>query len=176
MPATRIQSKLQTQSRHYAIRIGLVWLIMLDTIRRSFLQHDAFDRAMFVIELLVLALIAVEGIIHIVHWVKFRWRIRRARPFHLSGLLLQDEYRERYRSNPDASAADEWMKRVDTWTEATSAKIKRCSSDAAIAFRRDSGGVIRLYGNQNSPQASYMWLETRLNNLTEIIENAHNYF
>jgi hypothetical protein len=58
------------RKRRYALRVGVVLLIMLDTLRRSFLQHDAFDRAMFVVELLVLALIAIEGLIHVVHWIK----------------------------------------------------------------------------------------------------------
>lgn len=164
------------RKRSYALRVGFVLLIMLSTLRRSFLQHDAFDRAMFVVELLVLALIAIEGIIHVVHWIKFHWRLRRVRPYRVSGLVLQDEFRVKFRSGDNVTEAIDWMRRVDDWTDATSEKLKRCSSDAAIAFRRDSGGVIRTYGNQSSPQATYMWLEARLNNLNQIIENAHSYF
>jgi hypothetical protein len=134
------------------------------------------DYVVIVIELVVAVIIGIEGFAQLVHWGRVRRHLKRVRPYHASGLALQQEFLTRFRSSNDPIAAVDWMKKVDDWTDATSEQIKRYSSEATAAFLRDSGGVIMRYGNQNSTFATYAWLEIRLNNLHGIIQDRDRYF
>jgi hypothetical protein len=151
----------------------------MDTLRRFVGQHDAFDLTMLGIELLVLAVIGVEAIVHLWHWLKIKRHKKRVRPYYSDGLELQSEYQKRFRHDPtgtDQTPVVDWMQKVSLWIDATGEQLKKYSPDAVAAFMRDSGGLIRSYGNTNSPQASYMRLEVCMNNLHEIIEQADFYF
>ena len=48
------------RKRRYITLVGVVLLTMLDTIRRAFMHHDAFDYMMLAVEVLVLGLISTN--------------------------------------------------------------------------------------------------------------------
>jgi len=165
------------RKRHYPLRLGVLVLIMLDTFRRSFLEHDAFDQAMFVFELLVLVLIAFEGLVHLWSHAKRASRIRRLRPYQMRGFALLEEYQSKYRNDTTSDGKVEWLTNVDAWEHSTVVRLQKYSADAAHAFMRDSSGVVAKWGgNPNqSVHGKYAWLQTYLNNLHEIIQNADAY-
>jgi hypothetical protein len=175
MPATRIGRK---RSRHYAIRIGLVSLIMLDTFRRAFQKHDAFDYTMLAVEILVLGLIFYELASDRLHHWKINRHKKRLRPYYSTGLQFQHEFQTHWRhisSGIHAEGALAWVTKVESWINDTNALLNKYSPEAAIAFARDSTGHIMKYGNQSSTWASYARLEACLKNLHGIIEEAEFY-
>lgn len=176
MPATRIQSKRQAQSRRYAIRIGLVLLIMLDTIRRSFLHHDAFDYTMLAVEVLVLVIIGFEAGIGMWHHFRVGHRTKRLRQCFIEGQVLQTVNVSSHQ--PEQLAP--WIAQVNTWIKTTSEYLKECSLEGAAAFLHDDTTVTRdsrmhFTGVSSHAVGTYVILQQRLNNLRDILRDHDVY-
>jgi hypothetical protein len=149
-------------------------LIMFDTIRRSFLAHDAFDRAMFVVELLVLAIIGIEAIIHTWHWRRIRRRTRRLRKCLAEGQSLQS----RAFSLRSLEEVKMWNRETNAWVEDTKALLTRYSSQASAAFSHDPGRILNLaalHRIQGDAHAQYTKLQDCLDGLLGIIEKPDVY-
>jgi hypothetical protein len=171
MPATRNQSK-----RHYAIRIGLVLLIMFDTLRRSFLHHDAFDYTMLAVEVLVLLFIGIEAGIGI--WRHFRvgHRKKRLRQYLIEGQALQTVDVSSHQREELAP----WIAQVDTWINTTGEYLKKYSLEGTAAFLHDDTTKTRdsrTHFVGVSPFASHTFaiLQQRLDNLRDILRNPDVY-
>jgi hypothetical protein len=166
------------QHRFFALRLGAILLIMLDTLRRSFLHHDAFDRTMLVIELLVLSIIALEGLLHIGRHFKVRHRSRRLYKCFFEGQTLQNRVpppsvESLKQAGLSVVAPDDWLQQVHKWSDSTNRLVRRYSPDASVMFLHSRGinfGVVEWDRIHQSAKAAYSELYQQLNNLRAIIE------
>jgi hypothetical protein len=150
-------------------------LSAVDTIRRSFLKHDAFDYAMIVIELAVLLLIAGEIGVHAKRYFRHRRRTRRILDFLSEGQRFQQKAPSLGAGVEEMSA---WIDCVKAWSEQTSSLLSRYSSEASSSFFHKSGGVYESFGYGHVAQGAQEWyitLQGRLNNLREIMEKPEVY-
>ena len=150
-------------------------LIMLDTLMRSFLRHDAFDRAMLVIELLVLFIIGFEAVVHAWGHFKVAHRLKHVRARFAEGQELQ-------RNAPQLGARSEdvtrWVMNVDAWVNATNRLLTGYSYQASASFLHDPGHMFRLvtaHQIASAAESPYAQLQDRLNNLKRIIETPNVY-
>ena len=163
------------KGRHYTLRIGVVLLIMLDTLRHIFSGTRPIDAVMLVVELLVLAIIAVEALVHLMHWFKIRRRMKRLRERFAEGQAL-------HHAPPSMGTAPEealaWNRKVEAWIDVTKALLDGYSAQASMSFQHDPGREFRLAATHKiatAAELAYTRLQDCLNNLREIIENPDVY-
>jgi hypothetical protein len=159
------------RTRQYTFRIGIVLLIMLDTLRRSFLHHDAFDRAMLVVELLVLFLIGVEIAYHVVRHYVVRHRISVLyRCLSEGELLLIDA--------PKSGTAEDikpWCDKAENWEKETANTLGTYSVHAGIAFLHSDGSITPAREIISIARDDCRYLQQCINNLLGIIEKPDVY-
>jgi hypothetical protein len=164
-------------SRGLAIRFCLVAMIMCDTIRRMVEGTRPIDWILLVIEIAVLAVIAIE-------YGERKYKETR-RGKRLAAILVQLSKGQEIQSQaPPAGTTDEsiataWIERVEAWNADTLKLLAGYSSQAATAFVHESGGPSLTYrGVTGTAQARnwYSGLQSRLNNLQSIMEKPEVYF
>jgi len=173
MPATRIQSK--AHSRHYAIRIGLVMVITADTLRRMIYGTRPIDYVMLVVEILVLLLIFGEIAVHANRYFRHRRRSGEVLKRLIKGQKLQSESPG---TSGSGSLVTPWITATKEWANQTNDLLLKYSRAASAAFLHDVGGadVSFGFGHVNAfAQHAYVQLQTRLNNLRDILENPDVY-
>jgi len=151
-------------------------LILCDTIRRMIEGTRPIDWVMFVIELLVLALIAYE----VGDGIYRKWRTRR---FSSAVLQLMTQGQIIQRDAPTAGTVDEatsaaWVESAKTWMGQAYDSLTAYSAQAAAAFIHDGGGFSVNYGGITGLAQARNWYATllsRLNNLRRIMENPEAY-
>jgi hypothetical protein len=146
-------------------------LIMLQTLKQ-FSESTAYAISMWIMEFLVLALIAYEigAAIWRHHVVKIR----------LNVLFRAMDSGHKLLNSPPPSASTQadtvaWRKSVETWMEQTRAILNGYSSQAEASFLHDEHAIPGNAPHTSAPSV-FMLLAQRLNNLRSIMEKPEVYF
>ena len=150
------------QVRRRVLYASVVLLMMLDTLKR-FSDSTAYAISMWLMELLVLLLIAYEVVAAIC-----RHRVVKRR---LNTLFKSME--KGHKLEEDVPHPGWPSDRISTWIQETQALLKSYSAQAEIAFLHDPHVIPPNYP---LPVREYHLLVTRLNNLRAIMENPEVYF
>lgn len=129
---------------------------------------------MLVVELLVLAIIALESVVHVYHWLKIRRRMKRIRGYLSKGHELQSDV-----PRDDRTQVLPWTERVNSWITETNQYLGGHSQEASISFMHFGGGMVRhlVYpGVHFDAQECFANLQERLDNLRGIMERPDVYF
>jgi len=155
------------------IYLGAVLVITADTIRRIFGDSRPIDIAMLIIELLVLLLIAAEGVVNIFHWHSKRSTTSRLRQFLAQGQDLYD--------NPPPPQASEqeghtWEAKVQDWTKTVYSFLSEKAKLAAPVFDH-APPVFQTFTHISIRiEQLYFQLDGRLKTLLSIMEKPNVYF
>ena len=145
---------------------------MLDTLRRLFTEPRPIDWAMLVIELLVLALIAIEVIPEQINKGKLR-----KREAVLANLVAVAYSLQQSVPMPthEQTVKDDWTKAVHRWEFDTGQYLKNsCSVLAYGAFHQDLMMQLPIPTTVADPHA-YRLLMERMENLRRIVESPEAY-
>jgi hypothetical protein len=171
---------MRRKTRYYATRVGALLILIVDTLRRAFLKHDAFDYTMLVVEILVLALIGAEIAYHI--WRGFKVGRRKKRlleDLRKGQYLLGNAPRSRIGENaPSREEMDAWIYSVVGWSAKTDALLRKYSAEARAAFIHDPGAIltpVALNDLHSYMHGTYISLQRHLNNLRDLIEKSDVY-
>jgi len=159
-------------ARYYTLRIGIVVVIICETLKRILYGAKPIDKTMLVVELLVLALIAGEVGHKVLRYFKVKHRVKRLQEKLAEGQQLQTE--AALSRNP----SQEWVKQVNNWINLTEGQLKRYSPQASLSFQHDPGAMFNPFvadSFQPEAKATYLRLQHCLNNLRRIIETSDVY-
>jgi len=166
------------KTRHYTLRIGIVIVIICDTLKRILYGARPIDKTSLVVELLVLALITYEVGSSIWHRIRQRRRSRRVLACFVQGKALEGSAPRPEIS--DGTLISNWTKSVETWSAATLKLLTRYSAEASAAFLHQSGGIesATTYNQEAAVGAreTYKVLRDRLDHLHDIIKRPDVYF
>jgi hypothetical protein len=160
--------------RRAGIYLGVVLVITADTFRHMFGDSRPIDIAMLVIEVLVLALIAVEGIVNLVRWRSRRSITLRLRSFLAEGQKLLD--------NPPPPQALEqearvWEADVQDWTKAVHSFLDEKAKSAVTVFDHAPLGSQELFTHVSRRiEHPHLKLGGQLQTLLSIMEKPDVYF
>src|SRR5438128_1380103 len=126
-------------SRYLALRLAVVLVLVLDTLRRMFSGTRPVDYVMLVIEFLVLFIILWEAVAHAVHRSRIRRRTKVLGPLLTAGQELQRKGPSAIRQGGD-SGIKAWMAEVGRWVTDTEGLLSDYSSDAYASFTHDEEG------------------------------------
>jgi hypothetical protein len=158
--------------RRRAIYLGTVLSLMLQSLKQ-FSHSDAYLITMWLMEFLVLLLIAWEVIAAIRRHHVMRKKLKR--------LFTAMEDGQKLRAlAPVRTGYEEtmtWVESVKAWTDGTAMLLQGYSQSAALFFLHQDDLSVKL----NPPSGvtrvgDYMQLVRRLNNLRSIMENSEVYF
>jgi hypothetical protein len=146
--------------------------MLLNTGRRMFAGSRPIDIVMLVVELLVLAIIAIEYGGHV--WEKRRIKVRLAaiRSSYSQGQRLQ---LNAPRGLGVSQASQEWTASVRQWIDDTRSLLQLYSDQAAASFVHDPIDSPQVHHTIPDP-VTYALLATRLSNLRGIMEKPEVYF
>lgn len=157
-------------------RFWVLLIIMLDTIRRLFVDTRPVDIFMLVVELLVLLIIGIEGGISLVGWCKRRGKVAKVNEFMIRGQSIQSKAPVG-QASPQILA--DWTNLADVWEKETNSYLSKHSAQAAATFLQDvSGAMMSFSYNRVTPsiRVEFERLSTRLINLRSIMEKPAIYF
>lgn len=150
---------------------SMVLLIMLQLLKQ-FSQSTAYAISMWVMELMVLSLIAYEVIAAIWrhHIVKMRLKVL-FRAMERGHKLLNSPPPP----NSPQPQTESWHKSVDSWVEQTREVLRSYSSHAEASFMHDERAVTMGPPHTSAPLV-FALLSSRVNNLRSIMEKPDVYF
>lgn len=159
--------------RRRGLYLSVVILIMLDTLRRMFCDTRPIDVAMLVIELLVLFVIAIEGIVSVV-----RWRAKRITTFRLRKFLTDG--RDLYDNAPFVQASQHdalmWEQKVKNWEKDVRAFLVENAEFAVFVFDHAPLGIPTHVFVSNYIQHIHARFDGVLQTLLSIMEKPDVYF
>jgi hypothetical protein len=155
---------------------------MIDTFRWMFLaetgpieQTRSIDWVMLVVEILVLAIIAAEGIYSVIRRFRVRRITKRILAFIEEGQALQSKFPPGILKINDAIIA--WKNSVQIWVDSVETFLKvECSRQAAATFLHYIPNQLWSDVISEGNIRPYAELLMRLGNLQSIMENPDVYF
>jgi len=155
--------------RRRVLYVSVVLLMMLDTLKR-FSDSTAYAISMWLMELLVLLLIAYEVMAAI-----WRHQVVKRRLHTLLKSMEKGHKLEEDTPHPGwpSERISPWKDSVNAWIQETQLLLKSYSAQAEIAFLHDPHVI---QPNYRLPVREYHLLVTRLNNLRGIMERPEVYF
>ncbi len=160
-------------TRYYALRIAIMLIIILDTIRRMLYGARPIDLTTLIVEILVLLLIFYEIVSDRLQRWKTKRRLKTISKCMIEGRSLQDKVPT---TNANQARLSEWRRQVEDWIPSTDKQLSHYSSHASASFLQDNGNM----SQPACPVAPalvgvYSTLQLRLNNLRSILENPGTY-
>jgi hypothetical protein len=152
--------------------VGIVVIVICDTLKRILYGARPIDKTTLVVELLVLALIAGEIGYKILRYFKVEHRIKRLRKKLAEGQQLQIE------ATSSRNPSEEWATRVNGWIASTQKQLGRYSAQASLSFQHDPGAMFNPFvadAFEAGAKTTYLRLQHCLNNLRNIIETPDVY-
>jgi hypothetical protein len=154
----------------YAIRLGVAIVLMLDSIRHSFCQHDAFDYTSLAVGFAVLVLTAYTFFSERIYRRKLDRALQRIGASLAAGQNLQDRAPGMGMPSKDV---DTWNAQSREWIEHTTAMLASYSPEASTSFRHNPGRVARYAETHQlatNAEGTYTKLQDSVNNLQQIME------
>ena len=155
--------------RRQVLNLCVVLLIMIDTLKR-FSDSTAYSVSMWVMEFLVLSLIAYEVFTAISRDRKIRNRLEVLFEAMNKGQELQ---RRPPSVHEPSLIVSEWKTSANSWIENTQTLLRSYSPQAEASFLHDPHTIPPNYP---APWPEYHLLVVRLNNLRGIMEKPEVYF
>jgi hypothetical protein len=158
--------------RPLLLRMGVVFLITLDTIRRMDSETRPIDWWLLVIEVLVLAIIAAE-------FVRILLRERRTHKRLITLHAIMAKGQELQRTVPNNGQSDKitaWANSVEEWIKETAQALDGYSPQAAAAFNQGIGTSVHYPHVHGALQGTHNILLRRLDNLRGIMEKPEVYY
>lgn len=146
-------------------RVLVVFMLLLDSLRRIFGEVRAIDWIMLVVELLVLFLIAYEVLYNVLHQRKVRKALKVVVAAMTDGAFLQQKH-QRAIDITNQDQVTVWANEVFLWTKKTEKNIHAYSEQAASSFAY----VVSQSGGLRAE------LDQRIEVLRRIMENPDAYF
>jgi hypothetical protein len=165
-------SRSMMSPRRRVLYLSVVLLTMLATLKQ-FSDSTAYSISMWVMEFLVLALIAYEVGSVIFHRRKVRTQLAGIFNLISKGHTIQ---RSALREVAGEERINEWITSVNEWDEETATFLKRFSSQAVATFQQGVWRDASYAGVAFNAQRSLGLLLLRLDNLQGIMEKPEVYF
>jgi hypothetical protein len=163
-----------SKTRAY-IRRWVAGLIMLDAIYRFFSGTKPIDKAMFVIDLLILLLIFGEIIVPLLLWARRRGKIAKIGEFTIKGQHIQKDAPV---GQADQTKKDDWLRSASTWESEVTTYLTKFPTARAVFLQDLSSAMMSVSYNRVTPDIrnEFERLSTRLLNLNSVLEKPEVYF
>jgi hypothetical protein len=157
------------------IYLGVVLIAMPDSLRRVRPESTSYSTSMWIMEFLVLLLIAYEVGITIVGQIRSRRREKR-KAILVTWIARGQDILDSAPSDHYDPAVHTWIPLVNSWIDSANEQLAHCSANAKVSFNRGSRET-RTYNNVASgARAQYANLAIHLENLRRIIEQPEVYY